>query len=140
MLAYWIGIVATHLAMSILTNQDEPLVMALYVVVLATALMVPWNAAWEGLVTFASLIAFTAASLIGVIEPTDVERWIILAAVAAFGITFKAMQGSFDRQRGLSAALREGRDRLVMAREAALKASKAKSEFLSSMSHQSGRP
>ncbi len=104
-LSYWGGIIAIRLLMCIVVDQDEPLVVALMAVVLTTGLLMPWSAAWQSAIAGMTLVAFTIASFVGVIDLNDIERWLILLATAAFGLSFSVLKDNFARQRSLIEAL-----------------------------------
>jgi len=73
-LAYWACIVGVRLIMCIFVDEDEPLVIALMVVLLTSGLFAPWSAGWQMATAGMSLIAFTIASFIGVIDVGSVLR------------------------------------------------------------------
>ena len=97
--------------------------MALLVLIIASAVTVPWNARWQAAVGFIALGSFAVNALTGVIEENDLQQWLILTALMAFAVSFAALKDIYRRQRFLMLDLDKSR-------LAALSAAKAKSEFL----------
>jgi hypothetical protein len=71
MLIYWLAVIGTRTAITIAADKDEPL----FVIVLTSATIIPWSVKWQSLVGVASLVAFTFASMIGVIESSGGSSW-----------------------------------------------------------------
>lgn len=96
-MAFCLILIASRTLSALAVGDDEPLLLALFVLVLGTTVLVPWSVRWQGVLTLASLIAFTIAALDGVIEPDDLQRWLVLAATVAFAMSFTALK---DQHRG----------------------------------------
>ena len=56
-----------------------------------TAVLVPWDWLWQGMLRLAGLFAFALAVMGGAVEPMDLDRWMVLAAIGAFGLSFTAL-------------------------------------------------
>ena len=117
----------------IVIDDDDPVQMALLVLVITSAVTVPWNAGWQAAVGLCAVGAFTVCAMTGVVEENDLQQWLVLTALVAFAVSFAALKDFHRRQRWLIQDL--DKSRLL-----ALSASKAKSEFLSSMSHEIRTP
>ncbi len=117
----------------IVLDEDDPVLMGLLVLVITSAVAIPWNARWQASVGLIALGSFTASALTGVVQENDLQQWLILTALMAFAVSFAALKDFYRRQRWLILDLEKSR--LV-----AFSASKAKSEFLSSMSHEIRTP
>ena len=79
-MAFCLILLASHTLSTLAIDQDEPLLLALFVLALGAAVLVPWSARWQGLLSLAGLIAFAIAAVEGVVEPEDLHRWLVLAA------------------------------------------------------------
>jgi two-component system sensor histidine kinase/response regulator len=112
-MAFCLILMASRTASTLVTNQDELLVLALFVLVLGTAVLVPWSVRWQGVFTLAGVIAFTIAALTGVVEPADSHRWLVLAAVGTFALSFTALKDHYRSQAILIDALLEKEKRLA---------------------------
>ena len=60
-MAFCLILIASRTLSTLAINEDEPLLLALFVLILGAAVLVPWSARWQGLLTLASLIAFVIA-------------------------------------------------------------------------------
>ncbi len=81
--------------------------------ILGAAVLVPWSARWQSLLTLASLVAFGIAAADGVVESTDLHRWLVLAAMGAFTLTFTALKDHYRSQTILIEALLDKEKRLA---------------------------
>jgi PAS domain S-box-containing protein len=97
-MAFCLILIASRTMSAIAVNEDEPLVPALFVLVLGATALVPWSARWQGVLTLASLIAFTIATLDGVVESKEIQRWLVLAATMAFAMSFTALKDHYRSQ------------------------------------------
>jgi hypothetical protein len=75
-MAFCLILMASRTASTLVTNQDELLLLALFVLVLGTAVLVPWSVRWQGVFTLAGVIAFTIAALPGwSSRQTAIDGW-----------------------------------------------------------------
>jgi PAS domain S-box-containing protein len=65
------------------------------------------------LLSLAALIAFAVASVEGVVEPVDLQRWMVLAAIGAFALSFTALKDHHRSQAILIDALLDKEERLA---------------------------
>jgi PAS domain S-box-containing protein len=106
-------LLASRTLSAIAINQDEPLMLALFLFVLGTAVLVPWSVRCQGVVTLASLVAFAIAAVEGDVAPDSVQRWLVLAATMAFGLSFTALKDQYRRQALLIDELLDRENRLT---------------------------
>ena len=111
-MAYCVAVVAGSTALGIAVDEDEPVSMALFLLVLDSAVFVPWGTRWQGMLGLVSLAAFTVVSFEGLVEAQDIQRWIILAATSGFGASFTSLKEFYHRQMILSEELRIREDKL----------------------------
>jgi two-component system sensor histidine kinase/response regulator len=97
-MAFCLILVTSRTLSTIAIDQDEPLLLALFMLALGTAVLVPWGARWQGVLSLAGLIAFAIAAVDGVVEPADLHRWLVLAAVGAFALSFTALKDHYRSQ------------------------------------------
>ena len=93
----------------IVVDEDDPVMMALLVLIIASAVTVPWNARWQAAVGFIALGSFTVNAVTGVIEENDLQQWLILTALMAFAVSFAALKDIYRRQRFLMLDLDKSR-------------------------------
>ncbi len=105
-LAFCIALALSYTAIALLADEDDPLVCALYALTLVSTLSLPWEAGWQAVLGLVSMLAFTAAALAGTVESDDTERWIILAVLTGFAVTFCALREYYWRQLALVRRLR----------------------------------
>ena len=115
-MAFCLILMASRTLSTIAINEDEPLMLALFVLALGTAVLVPWSARWQGVLTLAGLIAFAIAAMNGVVEPMDLHRWLVLAVVGAFALSFTALKDHYRSQTILIDALLDKEKRLAKKR------------------------
>jgi hypothetical protein len=70
------SVIVSRTLMGIALDQDEPVLVALFAIVVITAMFVPWNLRWHLGLMAASMVSFSGISLIGAI---DTERCPALA-------------------------------------------------------------
>jgi len=112
-MAFCLILLASRTLSTLAIDQDAPLLLALFVLALGAAVLVPWSARWQGLLSLAGLIAFTIAAMEGVVEPEDLNRWLVLAAIGAFAVSFTALKDHYRSQTILIDALLDKEGRLA---------------------------
>lgn len=112
-MAFCLILIASRTLLSFAINKNEPLVLMLFVLVLGTAVLVPWDWRWQGMLTLAGLFAFALAVMGGAVEPMDLDRWMVLAAIGAFGLSFTALKEHHRSQAVLIEALIDKEERLA---------------------------
>jgi hypothetical protein len=61
-MALCLALIASHTLMGIAMDEDEPVLLALFALVLGTAMLVPWNLRWQCGLSAAGLASFTVVS------------------------------------------------------------------------------
>ena len=112
-MAFCLILLASRTLSTLAIDQDAPLLLALFVLALGAAVLVPWSARWQGLLSLAGLIAFAIAAHEGVVEPEDLHRWLVLAAIGAFALSFTALKDHYRSQTILIDALLDKEGRLA---------------------------
>jgi PAS domain S-box-containing protein len=112
-MAFCLILIASRTLSTIAISEDEPLVLALFVLVLGSAVLVPWSARWQSALTLAGLVAFAISAVEGLIEPMDLHRWLVLAAVGAFALSFTALKDHYRAQAILIETLLDKERRLA---------------------------
>ncbi len=112
-MAFCLILASSRTLSALVIRQDEPLLLALFVLALGTAVLVPWSARWQGLITLIGMLAFAIAAVGGVVGPADLHRWMVLAAVAAFALSFTALKDQYRAQAILIETLLDKEKRLA---------------------------
>ena len=105
-------VIVSRTAMGIAMDEDEPVLMLLYVLVVGTAMLVPWSLRWELWLMGAGLASFTVVSFVGAIDLYDLQRWLILAATMAIAANFMSLRKYYLAQGALIETLTATRTRL----------------------------
>ena len=111
-MALCLALIASHTLMGIAMDEDEPVLLALFALVLGTAMLVPWNLRWQCGLSAAGLASFTIVSLIGAVDSSDLQRWLILASTIAFAASFIVLKKHHRLQAALVDKLKWNEDRL----------------------------
>lgn len=112
MIAFCILLIASHTAMATAPGQRDSLLLALLVMILGTAFLIPWSVRWQGALTLACAITFVIAAPHGLIQPLGIQQCLVLISTMAFGLSFTALKDYYRRQQLLIAELREQEERL----------------------------
>ncbi|HKV53039.1 MAG TPA: response regulator [Candidatus Binataceae bacterium] len=91
---------------------DGPLAISLLVVIVVSALLVPWSGWWQITLGLLSIASFTVGSFIGTIEPLNLDRSIMLVLIAIFAASFAALRESYRHQSMLVGQLEQSDERL----------------------------
>ncbi len=100
-------VILSRSMMGIAMDEDEPLMVTLFALVLITAMLVPWNLRWQLWLMTASIVSFTVVSLEGVVEPNDIQRWLMLAATMMLATSFTSIKKYYLIAQNREAALRK---------------------------------
>jgi len=111
-MALCLALIASHTLMGIAMDEDEPVMLALFALVLGTAMLVPWNLRWQCGLSAAGLASFTCVSLIGVVDSSDLQRWLILASTMAVAASFVVLKKHHRLQAALVDKLKWNQDRM----------------------------
>ena len=99
-MALCLAVILSRTLMGLAMDEDEPVLLALFALVLGTAMLVPWDLRWELGVMGAGLASFTMVSLLGAVDLDDIERWLILAATMAFAVSLPPITPRPERKNG----------------------------------------
>src|ERR1700722_7560672 len=97
-MAFCLMLIASRTMSTLVIHQGEPLMLALFVLIPATAVLVPWSVRWQGEFTLACLVALAIAALDETVEPIDLHRWLVLATMGAFALSFTALKDHYRSQ------------------------------------------
>ena len=111
-MALCLALIASHTLMGIAMDEDEPVLLGLFALVLGTAMLVPWNLRWQCGLSAAGLASFTIVSLIGAVDSSDLQRWLILASTMAVAASFIVLKKHHRLQAALVDKLKWNEDRL----------------------------
>ena len=111
-MALCLALIASHTLMGIAMDEDEPVLLALFALVLGTAMLVPWNLRWQCGLSAAGLASFTVVSLIGAVDSSDLQRWLILASTMAVAASVIVLKKHHRLQAALVHKLKWNEDRL----------------------------
>ncbi|HVB78327.1 MAG TPA: response regulator [Candidatus Binataceae bacterium] len=112
-LAFCLILIASRTLSTLAIDRDVPLMRALFVLILSTAVLVPWSVRWQGALTLAGVIAFAIAAVDGLVGPTTVNRWLVLSTIAAFALSFTALKDHYRAQAILIETLLDREKRLA---------------------------
>jgi signal transduction histidine kinase len=130
-LSFCVVLMLSETVAGILVSENDPVMMMLFVLIVTSAMFVPWEARWQGSLGFLAVGAFIANAIGGVAEENDPQQWLSLTVLMAFAMSFAALKDYYRRQLVVD---------LEKSRAAALSSARAKSEFLSSVSHEIRKP
>jgi hypothetical protein len=111
-MALCLAVIVSRTLMGIEMDEDEPVLLALFALVLGSAMLVPWSLRWELGLMGAGLASFTVVSLVGAVDLDDIERWLLLAATMAFAANFVSLKKYYLLQTSLIETLTDTRTRL----------------------------
>jgi two-component system sensor histidine kinase/response regulator len=111
-MAFFCALLISFTIGALCVDDEEPLFIALSVLVLVTAIFLPWGGRWQTCFAFFSVASFTLAASTGIIRAEDVPRWIVLAMATAFSISVASLKEYSNRQRNLIEELRQREETL----------------------------
>jgi two-component system sensor histidine kinase/response regulator len=91
-MALCLAVILSHTMLSVAMHKDEQALVALFVILMSAALLVPWSPRWQGALSLAALVSFALVFLTGAIEREGLQRWMILAVTMAFALSFTALK------------------------------------------------
>ena len=106
-------VIVSRTLMGIAMDEDEPVLLVLYALVLGTAMLVPWSLRWELCLMASGIVSFTVVSLVGAIDLNDLQRWLILAATMGIAVNFMSLKKYYLAQRSLIETLTATRTKLT---------------------------
>jgi PAS domain S-box-containing protein len=105
-LSFSLALIGSFTISALATGDDEPLFFALLVLMLDTAVLLPWSRRWQGVLSLANLVPFGVGIAAGIITPERLGRWVALAAVTGFSVSLASLKEYACRQRVLIQELR----------------------------------
>jgi PAS domain S-box-containing protein len=111
-MAVCLAVIVSRTLMGIAMDEDEPVLLVLFALVVGTAMLVPWSLRWELWLMGAGLLSFTVVSFVGAVDLDDVQRWLILAATMVIAANFMSLKKYYLAQASLIETLTATRTRL----------------------------
>jgi PAS domain S-box-containing protein len=112
-MAFCVILIGSRTLSALAIRQDELLMLALFMLIVGAAVLVPWNVRWQGLLVLLSLIAFGIATAGGTIRSENIQRWLVLLAMGGFGLSFSALKDRYLSQSLLIETLTDRERRLA---------------------------
>jgi PAS domain S-box-containing protein len=109
-MALCLTVILSHTLLAIAMDEEEQALVALFVIVMSTALLVPWSMRWQCVLSVAGLVSFIIMFLTGTIEHEDLQRWVILGVTMAFALCLTALKHNYFLQSEMVEDLRQNRD------------------------------
>jgi hypothetical protein len=91
----------SEMIVGIMLGENYPVMMMLFVLIVTSAMFVPWEAQWQGSLGFVAMGAFIANAIGGVAEANDPQQWLSLTVLMAFAVSFAALKAYYQRQQRL---------------------------------------
>ena len=111
-LTYCLVMVVSFLAASLIIHDEEPLFILFLILLLDTAIVIPWGGRWQGWLALVSVLSFIAIALVGLIERGDIPDWIALETAGVLSVSLAALKVYLGRQRELIRDLKQREDSL----------------------------
>jgi two-component system sensor histidine kinase/response regulator len=109
-MALCLAVILSHTLLAIAMDENEQALVALFVIVTSTALLVPWGMRWQCALTVAGFVCFIIMSLTGTVEHEDLQLWVILGVTMAFALCFTVLKHNYVLQSEMVESLRQSRD------------------------------
>jgi hypothetical protein len=78
-LAFCVVLMVSVTLTGIVVDEDDPVLITLFVLIITSAVTIPWDARWQGSLGIIALGAFTITVMTGVVEENDLQQWLTLA-------------------------------------------------------------
>ncbi len=98
-MAFCLTLIVSFLVSALAVGSEEPLFVAVWVLALTTAMILPWGSRWQASFAVASLAASTAAWACGIVPSGFVPHWAVVARAGIFSITLAFLKDYARRQR-----------------------------------------
>ncbi len=105
-MAFCLALAISFTVGALAMREGEPLFVALSVLLLVSATVLPWGGRWQSWFAVANLAAFTVALFGGIVGPRDLPNWIAMAVANAFCVTLASLKDYSSRQKLLIRQLR----------------------------------
>jgi PAS domain S-box-containing protein len=106
-MGFYLTLTITFLLHGLVVRDEEPLFIALFVLTLASAVVLPWGGRWQAWFAAAGLLATVAAWACGIVTWEFAPHWMVLIASIVFGVSLAFLKDYSYRQRDLIAELRQ---------------------------------
>jgi PAS domain S-box-containing protein len=105
-LGFSLALIAGFTFSALATGDDEPLFFALLVLMLDTAVLLPWSRRWQEVLGLAYLAPLLVGIAAGIVTRDHIGRWVALAAITCFSLSLSSLKEYARRQRILIEELR----------------------------------
>ena len=114
--AFFLTLMVTSTMSSFAVRDEQPQFIAIFIMTLITALMLPWGGRWQMGFAATGLIASVVAGVAGVIPESYGAYWMILTIAIVFSVTIAFLKDNSHQQRLLIAELQDRGTTIAFAR------------------------
>jgi two-component system sensor histidine kinase/response regulator len=111
-MAYCLIMVTSFTLAALVIHDEEPLFVMFLILLLDTAIVVPWGGRYQGWLALISLGCFALIAALGLIEKGDIPDWIALETAGALSVSLAAFKVYLGRQRRLIGELKQREESL----------------------------
>jgi PAS domain S-box-containing protein len=111
-MAYCLIMVTSFTLAAVVIHDEEPLFVMFLILLLDTAIVVPWGGRYQGWLALISLGCFALIAAVGLIEKGDIPDWIALETAGALSVSLAAFKVYLGRQRRLIGELKQREESL----------------------------
>jgi two-component system, sensor histidine kinase and response regulator len=111
-MAYCLIMVTSFTIAALVIHDEEPLFVMFLILLLDTAIVVPWGGRYQGWLALVSLGCFALIASVGLIDRGDIPDWIALETAAALSVSLAALKVYLGRQRELIGDLKQREESL----------------------------
>jgi hypothetical protein len=84
-LAFCITLTLSVTLAGIIVDEDDPVLMTLFVLVITSAVSIPWEAKWQGMLGLVALGSFSVSAMTGTVKQNDLQQWLSLTLLIGPG-------------------------------------------------------
>ncbi len=110
--SYFVVLMLSYTIAALSVHDEEPLFVAMLVLLLDTALIIPWGGRWQVLFALFNVACFLTIASAGLIRVEDIPDWIALETVSLLCVSLAMLKVFLGRQQNLIIELSSREERL----------------------------